>query len=72
MIMLTLKVKHHDHSGNSKDKSDTNVALRTRKGKIIPRGYNQQEYTKKILISDVSLVLGQRVQARPIWRWHVR
>ena len=40
--------KHHDHSGNSKDKSDTNVALRTRKGKIIPRGYNQQEYTKNL------------------------
>ncbi|RKL84682.1 PhoH family protein [Moraxella catarrhalis] len=50
--------KHHDHSGNSKDKSDTNVALRTRKGKIIPRGYNQQEYTKKILISDVSFGVG--------------
>lgn len=50
--------KHHDHGGNSKDKSDTNVALRTRKGKIIPRGYNQQEYTKKILISDVSFGVG--------------
>lgn len=50
--------KHHDHGGSSKDKSDTNVALRTRKGKIIPRGYNQQEYTKKILISDVSFGVG--------------
>lgn len=50
--------KHHDHGGNSKDKSHTDIALRTRKGKIIPRGYNQQEYTKKILISDVSFGVG--------------
>ncbi|WII95905.1 PhoH family protein [Moraxella haemolytica] len=34
------------------------ISLRTRKGKITPRGYNQQEYVKKILISDVSFGVG--------------
>ena len=32
--------------------------MRTRKGKIIPRGYNQQQYVKKILLSDVSFGVG--------------
>lgn len=34
------------------------ISLRTRKGKIIPRGYNQQQYVKKILLSDVSFGVG--------------
>lgn len=34
------------------------ISLRTRKGKITPRGYNQQQYVKKILISDVSFGVG--------------
>ncbi len=34
------------------------ISLRTRKGKIIPRGYNQQQYVKKILTSDVSFGVG--------------
>lgn len=36
----------------------TPISLRTRKGKIIPRGYNQQQYVKKILLSDVSFGVG--------------
>ena len=41
------------------DSSDyTPISLRTRKGKIIPRGYNQQQYVKKILTSDVSFGVG--------------
>lgn len=34
------------------------VTLRTRKGKITPRGYNQQQYVKKILVSDISFGVG--------------
>ncbi|WP_394262108.1 PhoH family protein [Moraxella boevrei] len=36
----------------------TPISLQTRKGKIIPRGYNQQQYVKKILLSDVSFGVG--------------
>lgn len=34
------------------------ISLRTRKGKITPRGQNQQNYVKKILVSDVSFGVG--------------
>lgn len=34
------------------------ISLRTRKGKITPRGANQQAYVKKILISDISFGVG--------------
>lgn len=34
------------------------ISLRTRKGRITPRGYNQQQYVKKILTSDVSFGVG--------------
>lgn len=34
------------------------ISLRTRKGKITPRGANQQDYVKKILISDISFGVG--------------
>lgn len=34
------------------------IALRTRKGKIIPRGGNQQHYVNRILTSDVSFGVG--------------
>lgn len=36
----------------------TPISLRTRKGKIIPRGGNQQRYVKRILTSDVSFGVG--------------
>jgi len=34
------------------------IALKTRKGKIIPRGGNQQRYVQRILTSDVSFGVG--------------
>ena len=34
------------------------ISLRTRKGKIVPRGGNQQRYVKRILTSDVSFGVG--------------
>ena len=49
-------------SENGSERADstefTPISLRTRKGKIIPRGYNQQQYVKKILLSDVSFGVG--------------
>ena len=36
----------------------TPISLRTRKGKIIPRGDNQQRYVRDILASDVSFGIG--------------
>ena len=36
----------------------TPISLRTRKGRIIPRGGNQQRYVKDILTSDVSFGIG--------------
>ncbi len=49
----------------SKDEEDldaasdfTPITLRTRKGKIIPRGGNQQRYVKNVLSSDVSFGIG--------------
>lgn len=34
----------------------TPVSLSTRKGKITPKGHNQAEYVRNILLSDISLV----------------
>ncbi|WP_227431044.1 PhoH family protein [Psychrobacter sp. I-STPA6b] len=39
-------------------KDYTPTTLRTRKGKIVPRGGNQQNYVKRILTSDVSFGVG--------------
>ncbi len=36
----------------------TPISLRTRKGRIIPRGGNQQSYVKNVLTSDVSFGIG--------------
>ena len=36
----------------------TPISLRTRKGRIIPRGGNQQRYVKNVLTSDVSFGIG--------------
>ena len=36
----------------------TPISLRTRKGRIIPRGGNQQTYVKNVLTSDVSFGIG--------------
>lgn len=52
----------NDNDNNSADfdepKDFTPVTLRTRKGKIIPRGGNQQRYVKNILTSDISFGIG--------------
>ncbi|MBE8609697.1 PhoH family protein [Psychrobacter sp. FME2] len=48
-----------DDEDNLSPASDfTPVSLRTRKGRIIPRGGNQQRYVKDILSSDVSFGIG--------------
>lgn len=66
-------------SNNDIDSSDdpdapsnfTPISLRTRKGKIVPRGSNQQRYVKRILTSDVSFGV-EPVPVKPIWQWLVR
>ncbi|WP_323842709.1 PhoH family protein [Moraxella sp. Pampa] len=50
--------KDYEMNEPNKNKSYADISLRTRKGKITPRGYNQQEYVKKILVSDVSFGVG--------------
>ena len=48
------------HTGNA-DSDNTDyapISLRTRKGKIVPRGGHQQRYVKRILTSDVSFGVG--------------
>lgn len=57
-----------DEQESANDESDTAdldsaneftpVSLRTRKGRIIPRGGNQQRYVKNVLSSDVSFGIG--------------
>ena len=47
-----------DEDNGDNSHNYTPVSLRTRKGKIIPRGGNQQEYVKQILSSDVSFGVG--------------
>ena len=47
-----------DKSSKADSAEFTPISLRTRKGKIIPRGYNQQQYVKKILLADVSFGVG--------------
>lgn len=55
----TIRQPATDNSLDKADSSDfTPISLHTRKGKIIPRGYNQQQYVKKILLSDVSFGVG--------------
>nr|WP_315043117.1 PhoH family protein [uncultured Moraxella sp.] len=56
---LQNNANNHVEKQNSQSAQDfTPIALQTRKGKIIPRGYNQQQYVKKILLSDVSFGVG--------------
>ncbi len=49
-----------DDAMDEDDSADefTPISLRTRKGRIIPRGGNQQRYVKNILSSDVSFGIG--------------
>lgn len=53
------------NSDNAEEEDDledvsefTPVSLRTRKGRIVPRGGNQQRYVKNVLSSDVSFGIG--------------
>ncbi|WP_198334997.1 PhoH family protein [Psychrobacter namhaensis] len=53
------------NSDNAEDEDDldaasefTPISLRTRKGRIVPRGGNQQRYVKNVLSSDVSFGIG--------------
>lgn len=57
--------KDNANADNSENDADldasdefTPISLRTRKGKIIPRGGNQQRYVKNVLTSDVSFGIG--------------
>lgn len=43
---------------NEQDMPHIDVSLRTRKGKINPRGYNQAQYVKHILQADISFGVG--------------
>lgn len=52
-----------DNKDGNKDSLDspndfTPISLRTRNGKIVPRGGNQQRYVKNVLSSDVSFGIG--------------
>ena len=47
-----------DEEGTDAPSDFTPISLRTRKGKIIPRGGNQQRYVRDILSSDVSFGIG--------------
>ncbi len=47
-----------DEDGATVGGGFTPISLRTRKGKITPRGVNQQEYVKRILTSDISFGVG--------------
>ena len=49
----------HESTDDLDSASDfTPITLRTRKGKIVPRGGNQQRYVKNVLTSDVSFGIG--------------
>lgn len=48
----------HKTNQNNRNPTDNTAMLRTRKGKIIPRGDNQSRYVKKILSSDISFGVG--------------
>lgn len=52
--------EYDDESDDDTESPDdfTPISLRTRKGRIIPRGGNQQRYVKNVLTSDVSFGIG--------------
>ena len=56
LLMDEMPQKAASHQAEPSD--FTPISLRTRKGKIIPRGYNQQQYVKRILVSDISFGVG--------------
>lgn len=57
--MYDEELDHSDPDGNKTSAQDfTPISLKTRKGKVTPRGHNQQRYVKRILMSDVSFGVG--------------
>ncbi|MDO4250697.1 MAG: PhoH family protein [Moraxella sp.] len=56
-LLVQSKLSHSDDSAPAHDTS-TPVSLRTRKGRITPRGANQQQYVQKILTCDISFGVG--------------
>ena len=55
---VDLNPANGDEDGATVGGGFTPISLRTRKGKITPRGVNQQEYVKRILTSDISFGVG--------------
>ena len=57
-VHLIVQSSLSDNDDNTPKMQDTPISLRTRKGKISPRGNNQALYVKKILTSDVCFGVG--------------
>ncbi len=58
LIIQSSLSREHEQAERTSPQGFGDVTLRTRKGKITPRGYNQQQYVKKILVSDISFGVG--------------
>lgn len=58
LIIQSSLSREHEQAEYTSPQGFGDVTLRTRKGKITPRGYNQQQYVKKILVSDISFGVG--------------
>ncbi|WP_294033126.1 PhoH family protein [uncultured Moraxella sp.] len=58
LIIQSSLSREHEQAEHTNPQGFGDVTLRTRKGKITPRGYNQQQYVKKILVSDISFGVG--------------
>lgn len=58
LIIQSSLSREHEQAEHPSPQGFGDVTLRTRKGKITPRGYNQQQYVKKILVSDISFGVG--------------
>ncbi len=58
LIIQSSLSREHEQAEHTSPQGFGDVTLRTRKGKITPRGYNQQQYVKKILVSDISFGVG--------------
>ncbi len=57
-LIIQASIAHEPRETALESKDYTPISLKTRKGKIIPRGDNQQRYVKRILQSDVSFGVG--------------
>ena len=57
-LIVQSDLSHADEVDSSAHDTDISVSLRTRKGRITPRGANQQQYVQKILTCDISFGVG--------------